>query len=493
MEVFEQKYGAEKLESPVNIIGLIVFAAILAYLIASKGIIIGLLLIVLPFIIIIINHIFNIPFTGFVFVFIMNFFALGITRYLPAPLGLTIDGLLVLTYISLIFKNFYSKVDWTPAANILTLLAAIWYSYVLFQLVNPEAVSRAAWFYAMRGVGLYMLLTIPLTFILFQDVKNFDKFLMMWAVFSILGTTKGIMQLFFGVDPFEQAWLDAGGSVTHILFGKLRIFSFYSDAGQFGASQGHTGVVFLIIAMNTKSNIKLRNFYYITGVLGMYGLLISGTRGAMAVPAAGFFLYLILRKNIKLTLLGILVGASVFIFLKYTTIMQSNQQIRRIRTALDPNNPSLQTRLNNQAKLKVYLASRPLGGGLGSAGNWGKRFSPNTFLANTATDSWYVAIWAELGIVGLYLHLSILIFILLKGCYFVFSKIKNDELRAKINGIVAGYFGIMAGSYGNGVLGQMPTGIIIYMSMTFIFLSLKYDKQLTLNEKPNTNNTIYAD
>ena len=479
MEPFDVKYGADKLDKPINLIALSVIALMFSYIIATKGIVFGLLLIVFPVVAIVLNRIFNVPFIGFVFVFIMNFFALGITRYLPAPLGLTIDGLLVLTYLGLIFKNFYHKVDWSPARSDLTFLAVIWYSYILLQLVNPEAASRAAWFYAMRGVGLYMLLTIPLTFILFQDVKKFDKFLMLWATFSIIGTIKGMMQLYIGVDPWEQAWLDAGGAVTHILFGKLRIFSFYSDAGQFGAAQGHAGVVFLIIAMNTKSNIKLKRLYYLAGFMGLYGLLISGTRGAIAVPVAGFFLYLILRRNVKLVILGMLVGLSVFVFLKYTTILQSNYQIRRIRTALDPNNPSLQTRLNNQAKLNGYLASRPFGGGIGSAGNWGQRFTPHTFLANTATDSWYVAIWAEMGIVGLLLHLFILLYILLKSSYYVFFKIKNKELRAKMNGLVSGYFGIMVASYGNGILGQMPTGIIIYMSMTFLFMSLRYDKLLS--------------
>lgn len=485
MESFEVKYGSDKLKQPINFIALLIVSLILSFLIAKKGILIALIAIALPVIAIVLNRIFNIPFLGFFFVFTMNFFALGITRYVPAPLGLTIDGLLVLTYLGLIFKNFYKKVDWSPAKSDLTLLAVIWYGYVLFQLVNPEAASRTAWFYAMRGVGLYMLLTIPITFILFQNVKKFDIFLKLWAVYSILGSLKGMMQLFFGVDPWEQAWLDAGGAVTHILFGKLRIFSFYSDAGQFGAAQGHAGVVFLIIAMNLKTNKKLRNFYYLAGFLGLYGLLISGTRGAIAVPAAGFFLYFILSKNIKLTTLGLIAGLSVFIFLKYTTILQSNYQIRRIRTALDPNNPSLQTRLNNQAKLKVYLATRPLGGGLGSAGNWGKRFSPNTFLANTATDSWYVAIWAEMGIVGLILHLSILLYILLKSCYYVFAKIKNELLRAKMNALVSGFFGIMVASYGNGILGQMPTGIIIYMSMAFLFMSLRYDKQLQAKSSKN--------
>ena len=36
----------------------------------------------------------------------------------------------------------------------------------------------------------------------------------------------------------------------------------------------------------------------------------------------------------------------------------------------------------------------------------------------------------------------------------------------------------MVASYGNGVLGQMPTGIIIYMSMAFLFMAEKFDKEL---------------
>jgi hypothetical protein len=39
----------------------------------------------------------------------------------------------------------------------------------------------------------------------------------------------------------------------------------------------------------------------------------------------------------------------------------------------------------------------------------GTRFSPGTFLAVTALDSWYVKIWAECGVVGLYVHIGMLL------------------------------------------------------------------------------------
>jgi ABC-type multidrug transport system fused ATPase/permease subunit len=479
MDKFDPVFGSDRIRSPFFITLMVIVAIVSAFVIAKGGIIIGLLLILLPVMLIVLNRIFNAPYFSFLIVFFANFFILGLNRYIPGPLGLTIDGLLILTYLSLFFKSFEQPVNWSLAKSDLTLLAGIWFGYSLFQLVNPETVSRAAWFYAMRGMSLYMILTIPLTFIILNRQKDLNLIFLLWGAFSLLGTLKGMMQQFIGVDPFEQQWLNEGGAVTHLLFGKLRIFSFYTDAGQFGASQGQAGVVFAILALHVK-NIRLRVFYTIVALAGIYGMMISGTRGAIAVPIMGFALYFILMKNIKMMILGAFLGISVFVFFKYTYIAQGNYQIRRMRSAFDPNDPSLQVRFENQRMLKSYLATRPFGGGLGSAGNWGKRFSPNTFLANTATDSWYVAIWAEQGIVGLILHLFILFYVLIKSAFVLMFKIRNDWLRFRMIALICGFFGIMVASYGNGVLGQMPTGIIIYMSMAFLFMAEKFDKELEL-------------
>jgi len=479
---FEKTSGAELLKKPEYVALLLIIAAACAWVTSKMGLIAGLGIIVLPIAIAFLSIIFLYPRVGLLAIFVLNFTALGINRYVPAPWGLSIDGILILIYIALFLKSFRSKIPWLNAKTDLTLLAAIWYGYALLQLVNPEAVSRTAWFYAMRGVAFYMLLIIPLIFILFGKRKDLNIFLIIWAVFSILGTLKGIMQMTMGVDPFEQRWLDNGGAVTHILFGKLRVFSFYSDAGQFGASQGHTGVVFGIMALNKKDNLKLRIFYGITALLGFYGMMISGTRGAIAVPVMGAALYIILKKNIKVIVLGLLAGIAVFVFFKYTSIGNANYNIRRMRTAFDPNDASLLVRLENQRKLKDYMASRPFGGGIGSAGNWGQRFSSETFLANTPTDSWYVSIWAEQGIVGLILHLLILFYIVFKSSYIIMFKIRDDWVRVQMSALAAGLFGIMAASYGNGVLGQIPTGLLIYSSMAYLFLSQKLDKE-ALEEK----------
>jgi hypothetical protein len=475
--IFEKRYGSDLLKNPEYLTALVVVVAGLGFITAKGGLLSGIGILAIPFLLTYLYSVFMFPKVGIIAIYLLNFTAIGLARYIQGvPLGLSIDANFILIYAALFFMSFFKKIPWENARNDLVLLAIIWYGYALFQLLNPEAVSRVAWFYAMRGVALYMLFTIPLIFILFNSRKDMETFLKIWAVLSIIGTLKGMMQIFFGVDSFEQAWLDAGNASTHIIFGKLRVFSFYSDAGQFGAAQGHAGVVFLILALSEKRSKKLKTLYFIASILGFYGLMISGTRGAMAVPVMGFAIYLILKKNMKVMLIGVVLGLSVIVFFKFTTIAQENCTIRRMRTAFNPTeDASYLVRRSNQKKLKSYLASRPFGGGIGSAGNWGLRFTPNTFLANTPTDSWYVMIWAEQGIIGLLLHLTILLYILFKSIYLIMFKIKDKEIHAIMCALASGYFGILVASYGNGVLGQMPTGIIIYTSMAYLFLARRLD------------------
>jgi O-antigen ligase len=472
---FESNTGSGRLIRPNIFVPIIAVIALMAVFIAEKdsfGITVCLSSFVLIFML---YWLFRTPKLGIFILLIMGFFVNGAGRYVPAAWGLIIDIVLVLTYMALFFKGFAQKIPWNKARSSLTLLVTLWMGYIFLQIGNPEVQSREAWFYAMRGVALYQFLMIPLLFVLFDKAKDLNIFFIIWGVLSLLGTLKGIQQFQFGVDPFEHLWLEAGGAETHILFGKLRIFSFYSDAGQFGASQAHAGVVFGILALFKKGNLKLKTFFIVVALAGFVGMFISGTRGAIAVPAMGGIVFLILKRNVTVLALGGVFGALVFIFFAHTSIGQGNAEIRRMRTAFDPNEASLQIRLANQNKLKGYLASRPFGGGLGATGNWGERFTPHTFLANTATDSWYVMIWADTGIVGLVYYLFMLFFILYIGARNVLYKIRDHSLKIQVTALTCGMAGIMLASYGNGVFGQMPTGVIMYVSMVVMFASPKMD------------------
>lgn len=465
---FEFSTGSRRLEKPILAISVVVLAVLATVIISRMGLIVGFLLVALPFGFAYLTALFRFPIIGFYTAVMFAFLLLGLGRYLTtAPVGMGMDGILVLTYIALIFNRFYEKVNWKPALKDITLLAVLWFGYSILEIANPEMRSMAAYIGGVRGISLYMLLTIPLTLILIDSKKKLDVFFLIWGLFSILATLKGLMQLIFGVDPWEKAWLDAGGAVTHLIFGKLRIFSFMSDAGQFGANQAYSAVVAGILFLSEKNRSR-KIFYLVVAVLGIIGMFISGTRGAISIPLAGFMLYFILRKNKIVMISGFVLLALVFGFFKFTTIGQGNYQIRRMRSAFDPKDASLMVRIENQKKLSTYLISRPMGGGIGHAGVKAQRFLPNAFLSNVATDSWYVLIWAEQGIIGLALHLFILFYVLFKSSYLILFRIRDPDLKQKMAALTAGMFGIMVASYGNAVLGTLPTAILIYTSMALM-------------------------
>ena len=406
---------------------------------------------------------------------------LGIKRYLNAPMGLAVDGLLVLTWVSVIVPAT-RRIDWATLNRPVVWASALWMGYVTLQLVNPEARSELAWAYAMRGVALYMMLTVPLVLLLAHRRRDLDVFLTIWFLLSILGTLNGLRQKVIGVDPFEQRWLDQGAAVQHVLFGKLRVFSFYSDAGQSGAAQAHAAVAAGIMALGSGLTWKRRLFYSVTAGMGVVGLFISGTRGAVAVPFLGGITYLVLSKNWRAILGGVLVMGLGYALLMHTSLGSSVYEIQRVRAALQrgADTPSMQVRLENQQRLARHMNADPVrftvGGGIGSVGSWGRRFTPGTFLADFPPDSWYVRIWAEAGTLGLVLHVGS--WMVLMGVAAVrIWRLRDPTLRQTMIGLHAGIMGILLASYGNQVLGQMPTGFIVYASLAFLALAPTWDDE----------------
>lgn len=406
----------------------------------------------------------------------LSFFISGLTRYLALPWGLGIDILLVLVVAIVFFKEF-KQIKSSYLRNDLMFLAALWMGYIILQIGNPGSSSITAWFYAMRGIGFYQLLIFGAVFLLFREKRQLRIFLHSIIVLSILGSLWGMKQKYFGLDYAEDHWIWAlGHHDEHILFGVLRVFSFYSDAGQFGASQAMVALMCSILFLDTSIGTKRRLFYLIGFLLTGFGFAISGTRGALAVPAIGGLAFLVTSRNFKILIVGVSVMAGTFGLLKYTHVGHGIEQVRRMRTALAPDNPSLLARLKNQRTLGRYLQSRPMGGGVGSAGYWGERFSPHTLLAQTPTDSYYVKIWAETGVIGVCMQALIFGYIVGRGTLIVLNT-KCQTLRYQGMALFSAFVGVLFASYGNQVFSQMPTGFIMSMGIAFLFLIPTYDKE----------------
>jgi hypothetical protein len=468
------KTGAHKIYTKIGTSVLLLAIVIIGYCMSknSYAFFISILLITTLYLV---YKVYKKPIIALNALLIVSFFAVGLVRLIPLPLGLSIDLLLLLTWLILFFKGFKGA-DWSIKNNSLTYCLAIWMLYCFLELFNPEAKSMLAWFYAVRGLALYGIFLVPLIFLVYNKRKNCNTFINIWFTISILLGLYGAKQYWFGLFAFEQAWLDEGGAVTHVLWGEFtRMFSFSSDANQFGSSQAHAGLVAVIFSFGEKKTVR-KIFYYLTAIICFYGMLISGTRGAIIIPIVGFSIYLALSKNYKILILGSVTGAVLLYIIAFTYIFNNVAPIRRMRTAFSATeDASFQVRLDNRANLDIYMADKPFGGGIGSAGVWGKRFSPGNFLSDFETDGQYVRIYAETGIVGLYLY-YILHIIIIGKMILISWKLKNPKLRTLIIGFTSGIIALMVANYGAAVTIALPSSVLVLWSMAFVYLSPKWDK-----------------
>ena len=412
-------------------------------------------------------------------VFVANYFIMGVTRYVTGLQGgVVIDGLLLATLLFLLLYNLKNPFSWVSLHNPLTLLTGIWLVYCLVLVFNPETTLNH-WAAGVRALAVYYFLFPVLTALLLNQFKYLKLFLFVWSVLTLLAIGKSLMQKFFGFDSAELYWLHVlGGSRTHIINSGVRYFSFFTDAASFGCNMGMSLVVFGITALYTHSK-PLRVYYIAVALLAGYAMMISGTRAAIAVPFAGFAFFILLSKQLKIIIPGIILILALFVFFKFTYIGHGNTEIRRMRSAFNvTEDASYMLRKQNQEKMRVFMNDHPFGIGIGEA----KRAEPGDNMYDLPTDSSMVFVWVETGIVGLILFLLIFLVVLLKGSYDVLIVIQNRELRGLLSALLGGVAGMLVSSYGNEMLQQFPNGPIVYMCMAFIFMGPKLDKEISENE-----------
>lgn len=451
--------------------------------IINNGYAMGAIVGCMPFLLICLLYLFPRPYITFASLFVINYFIMGINRYVYFPVWMVMDSLFAFTFASLIFKLSYTSHSWKHANNGMFWSCLVWLVYCILEIANIYGTTPMEWFQGIRGMALYPILIVIFVSLLANRYKDIQWFLIFWAFFTLLASAKGYWQKNHGFDHAELVWLFSGGGRTHLIVSGIRFFSFFTDAGNYGSSMGFSMVTFLISSFFVK-NKWLKIYFIIAGLAGGYGMMISGTRGALAVPFAGFTLFIFLSKNIQYIITGITAIALALFFLLFTDIGNDNRLISRMRTAFDTNDPSLQVRLNNQAKMKESMAELPFGVGIGADSSTSLR-SQDKIIVNTPTDSWLVRIWTRTGIVGLVIYLSIWGYIILHGSYIILFKIKNRNLRGLLTAMLCGTFGMMCSAWGNEIYTQYPNSVLIYTCQTLVFLGPYFDKQISKNTNQN--------
>ncbi|MGV3505105.1 MAG: O-antigen ligase family protein [Adhaeribacter sp.] len=474
MNPFAYKSASQKslLLLPLALLG----AAGLGWLTTKVGIALPGLLAVLPFGIAAVVYLFYNLRVSMIALLAYGFLLFFMMRRVPGvPFSYLFEGLMALTWLGILFHRTL-VVDWSLVKNDLVYLALAWFAISLLQLLNPYGAALAGFVAEIRTTSLNWLLVMPLVFILFNKRSDLDLFLYIILGFSLFAAFWGIKQLHIGLDSADQRFLDEGAAVTHVLLGKLRVFSIYSDAGQFGASQAQFCLVALILALGPFKPWKKAVLAGVAMIL-LYGMLISGTRGAMFVLLPGIFVALFLSKKTKILLVGGLLAGTAFCGLKYTSIGAGNYHIHRLRTSVNPEDESLNLRFHNQRILANYLKDYPFGGGLGIIGYNGHKYNEHKFLASVEPDSYWVKIWAMYGIVGFVTWIGFMLYILGK-CGGIVWAIRDEGLRYKLLALTSGASGILLCSYGNEVINVCPSAIVVFFSWAFVFMGPRFDQQL---------------
>lgn len=444
----------------------VLFALGAGWLIGTMGMVGGLIAVGVPVALIVVVGVLLEPRLG-LFIYLNLSFMIGMSRFLPgeSPVGLGLDGLLVLTLLATLLNG--KRMDWKQLRQPAFWLLTVWVSFTMLEYFNPEHPYPAAWFYHIRSFSLswfFVAIIVSVNPITRSDITLLVK---TWLFWSFLAALWGFKQQYISLEPAELRWLAEGAEKQHILWGKLRSFSFYSDAGQFGSEMA--GVALLCMMLFVEPNRWFyRLFYLLLGLLMFWGFAISGTRGALFVILAGFPAYFALKRDLGLILKGLGVALPIMAILLFTHLGDSNYQIWRIRSALRPTkDASFVVRLENQQKLQQHLKKLPFGAGIGTSSGAGQRFSPNHFASQIPTDSWYVQIWIETGIVGLSIYLTILVGFMLIGTLKIWQ-LKDRWVSRMMILLLAEFVGICLVSYTNPILGQFPTSTTIFIN-TFLF------------------------
>jgi len=397
-----------------------------------------------------------------------------ILRYFPIfPFGTLFDGTILILSIKLNFDIYNKKIYTNKLNNSLVFIWLIWFVFILLMLFNPMANNYMAWIFSMRGLAFYSLAVTPLIFLYFNKPKDLQNFLITISTFSLIASLWGIKQHFFGVSNIEQLWLNSGAAKTHVLFGKLRVFSFFTDASQFGSNQAIIGTIASISFIIFKGWKKY--FFLTISALAFYGMILSGTRTALVIPVIALTTVAFLGKNKILMILLPTFFIIVFSIFRFTYLGQEIYHINRMRTVVRPSkDPSFLVRKDREKKLKIFMKDKAFGNGIGSAGFWAKRFYPNSYLAKIGTDGHYTRIWIESGVIGVILYISLMLFLAINTIIITW-KLKNKKLRLLIASFTGSFLALLVSSYTNELMIQFPTGPITYILLAFIYLSPTFD------------------
>ncbi len=459
---------------------LLLFAAALAYFIAGNEVKMG--AIVLAGIIglsVVLLSLTN-PEIGFFTAITLSYFLFFIKRVLynyDLPLGVGVNLLFYVSFFGVFLRHLvYHNIDWTRFRSPVMLAVFINLGYNVLMAFNPNSMSVNDWIQlTLRGmISLICLLFI--CYYVFSSLKNIKRFTKFWLFLSIIAALYALYQEYFGLPSWDLAWVNSSEELHGLNFiqGRYRKWGILSDVSEFGLFMAYTGI-FLVILSLGKFSLQNRILAGGAAIVVILGVMYSGTRTAFVTLPIGIVIYGLMTLNNKVTLIFIMFSILVFLFVLFGPVY--NPTVSRFRTAFNPSDdPSMQVRDINRERIRPYIYSHPIGGGVGTVGAYGRRYEGIHPLAGFPPDSGYMATVLEKGWIGLIIQLLVYFSIVSYGVYY-FYKSRLHIVKVLYAAYTSGLFALSVAHFSQVAIGKTPSGYIIVASYVILSRLKDFDEK----------------
>ncbi|RYG04318.1 MAG: hypothetical protein EOO02_06410 [Chitinophagaceae bacterium] len=394
------------------------------------------------------------------------------------PIGVVIDGLIGVTFLSVLVKKFIKKESfWLHCNHPIVYAYLIYFLYATTEIFNPNASSIEFSIQVYRRYFTLQLFLYSAIQIL-ANMEAISRFFKVFLSFALVAAAYGCYQEWVGYPKYELDYIYSNPLLVALFGlnnGNFRKFSLLSDPTAFGILMAVVSLICVVFLFYAKRK-RMKVFLGITLLLSLLSMGYSGTRTAYGIFTGGLVVYIMMTLTNPKTLLFAAVSFLGFLVLMFGPIY-GNNTINRIRTTFKfSEDASYQVRDINRHNIQPYIYSHPFGGGIGSTGVLNMRENAGHPLAGFPTDSGLLRGALELGWVGLLIQ-CIAYFVVLQQAVKAYYNTRSKAVRPVLLACVLGLFAYILAHYTQLAIGPVPGAFLFYSLIAIIIRQRQIDKE----------------
>ncbi len=411
------------------------------------------------------------PIVGFYILYIVTFFLFYVERLvtLPMPIGIFVDILVWLVFISVLLKSRFTQDlptshDVPAFRNFIGYIIIITVAHDFLQIFHPNPYVGMDRVITTFRESIYLIIVFVITYRIFNTSRLAVNYVVFLLALLVIVAIYGLFQEFFGLRDFEWSWLraDPRRFELYYIWGRIRKWSILSDPSAFGMIMAFGGIVSFVLAIGHKGG-WLRICMILLTMLFWIAMSFSGTRTAYGMVPLGIAMYFFLTIDNVRTLAVSLVTTFMFLVLMFGPFY--GPTMHRVRSTFNKDDPSMSFRDDKRKALQRYVFSHPVGTGLGTANSVAKRLT-----VTGDTDNGYLRTAIDKGFLGLILQLVLYAGVMIVGVRKFYQLEGTDKVICAA--FVAGFFALSFANFYQDVADQKPLNLIL-ASMFALILRFK--------------------